>query len=371
MKIVAKDFRVLENLDWTLPEGVCLLAGANGTGKTTTLDVLRFLRALWDGGHESALNSVGGAYLKRTKAGTDTPVELEVVIEDIRWKLHFPMSERGLRGSFGEELYRAGELILRSAMFEEGWYLGKEWRPYDPTRCCTRILWDRGESTWMRPLVDVLGGIRVYSSYWMNMVYRPEAIELQNTFLHGTGKNIWSVLANWKASPLRYKGQFDWVMEETRKAMPGLVGQIEFDRGQTYLFPPDATDPAEGLPPARMADGLLTTLLHLTAVAGAPDGAILAFDEMENQLHPHAIRSIVRAMRERAEAKNLTIILTTHSPVLMTDFRKNPEQFFLMEAGYSPLPVALTTLHDEDWLAAFDLGDLYARLEFGSRKGAG
>ncbi len=40
------DFRVLEKFIWS-PEGVCILSGANGVGKSTALDALRFLRILF------------------------------------------------------------------------------------------------------------------------------------------------------------------------------------------------------------------------------------------------------------------------------------------------------------------------------------
>jgi recombinational DNA repair ATPase RecF len=37
------NFRALERLEWS-PSGVCLLSGANGSGKSTALDAFQFLR---------------------------------------------------------------------------------------------------------------------------------------------------------------------------------------------------------------------------------------------------------------------------------------------------------------------------------------
>jgi predicted ATPase len=129
-------------------------------------------------------------------------------------------------------------------------------------------------------------------------------------------------------------------------------------------FYPSASRPP--LPIHRAADGLLVGLLHLTAVASAKEGAVIAIEEMEKQLHPHTIRSLLAAMREIAEERHLTILLTTHSPVLMNAFREHPEQFYVMEPGREVLPVALDQLHDLEWLAHFALGDLYDRMEFGA-----
>lgn len=363
LTVRASNFRTIERMDWS-PEGACLLAGANGAGKSTTLDVFKFIRNLFEFGHESAFNAVSGSYFRRLGTPDIEPVIFEICIEDIVWKLRFPMTDTGLKGQYGEELSRNGEMILRAAMFDEGWFLGTKRMPIDEKRCCAKVLWDRGEARWMSPLVTALTGIRVYDSFWINQVRRPETLDATSSFLHGTGRNLWSVLGTWKNAPLRYRGQYDWVISRSQKAFPDLMGTIEFDRGQPFLFRPGATDPADGLPPNRAADGLLTGLLQLTAIAGARPGSIIAFDEMENQLHPYAIRSILTAMREQAEERDLTIIVTTHSPVVMNAFRKEPSQFYVLQPGPGRKPTPLTDLHDEGWLAAFSLGDLYDRLGF-------
>ena len=367
-----RDFRVHERLDWS-PAGVCILAGANGAGKSTTLDAFKFLRGLFRQGAEAAFGAVDGVAFRRWGADPEVPVEFTLEVGELVWKLRFPMSAQGVKGTYGEELHRGGQVVLRAAMFQDGWYLGRDLQPLDEQRCCARVLWDRGSEGWMQPLVDVLEGIRVYDTYWLNQVKQVTVVGAGDSYLHGTGRNLWSVLANWKGSPLRYRGQFDWVLAEARRAFPDLIGTIEFDRGLPYLFRPGATDPAEGLLPNRAADGLLTGLLHLTAVAGARPGSILAFDEVENQLHPHAIRSLTAAMRQQADERGLTIILTTHSPVVLNQFRDEPEQVYVLGHGVADLdvPAPMTALHSEEWLAQAKLGSLYERLAFGAPDVAG
>lgn len=370
--IRARNFRSLERLEWS-PSSVCLLCGPNGAGKSTSLDVLTFLRTLFERGHEGAFNAVNGQYFRRSGTPDDEPVTFELGVGDILWKLRFPMSSVGLKGTFGEELYQGEDLVLRAAMFDEGWYLGKERLPLDEIRCCAKVLWDRGDAGWMKPLVDVLTGIRVHMSYWLNQVKRHEQTDARSQFLSGNGRNLWSVLANWKGSPLRHEGQFEAVMSAARDAFPDLISTVEFDRGLPFLFPRGAIEADQGLPPSRAADGLLTGLLHLTALFGAKPGSILAFDEVENQLHPHAIRSIIAAMRKQAEERDLTIVLTTHSPVVMNAFRDEPEQVYVLDRSVPdrPVPVAMTDLHSEEWLAQAKLGTLYDQLAFGAPRIAG
>lgn len=363
-----RNFRNLEHLEWS-PAGVCLLCGPNGSGKSTTLDALKFLRALFDRGHEAAFSSVDGQYFRRTGTPEEAPVIFEISAGDLRWTLRFPMSSTGLKGTFGEELHRGDEKILRAAMFDEGWYLGDERHPLDEVRCCARVLWDRGDAAWMKPLVDLLFGFRVHHSFELAEVKQHEQSASRTVVLAGSGRNLWSVLANWKQSPLRYRGQFDAVIRGAREAFPELLSTIEFDRGLPFLFPPGATEPDQGLPPSRAADGLLTGLLHLTAVMGAKPGGVIALDEVENQLHPHAIRSLISAMRRRAEEKDLTIILTTHSPVVLNTFRDEPEQVYVLDRGArddARVPAAMTEIHSEEWLAQAKLGTLYDQLAFGA-----
>lgn len=363
LTIRAANFRVLSQLEWT-PSGVCLLAGSNGSGKTTTLDAMAFLRGVFLYGHEAAFNSTSGSYFRRLETPEQEPVTFELEIDDIRWRLRFPMTMSGLRGQYGEELYRGDELILRAGMFEEGWYLHDQRMKIDRRRCCARILWDRGSDEWMMPLEHALSNMRIHDSSQIHHVRNHEPTTGLDSHLHGTGKNLWSVLSNWKQAPIRHQGKFDWVIKEAQCAFPDIMGSIEFDRGLPFLYGPNDSDPADGLPPTRMADGLLTGLVHLTAIAGAHEGAIIAFDEIENQLHPHAIRSILTAMRQKAEERDLTVIMTTHSPVVMNEFKGYEDQFYILApSDTGPTPRPLDELHDPDWLAHFTLGDLYERAE--------
>ncbi len=363
IKLSASDFRAIKRMEWQ-PKGVTLLAGPNGAGKTTALHAFKFMRLLFERGHEDAFEALDGDHFRRHFAPKETPVVFEVEVEDIRWRVRLPMSDTGITGRYAEELYRHGTLILKSDLFDDGWYLGNKRMPPDPAdrRCHARFLWDKREDGWMVHLDRALSGIRIYDAYWLNQVQRPDGSDPRAHFLHYSGKNLWSVLANWKNAPIQYRGQFDWVLSKARAAFPGVLSTIEFERGQTYLYPEGATDPSDGLPPKRAADGLLTGLLHLTAVAGANNGSIVAIDEMENQLHPHAIRTILAAMRELADERDLTIILTTHSPVVMNEFNDYKEDFFVIDSNSSdPQPQALLKAYDENWLSHFSLGDLYER----------
>jgi predicted ATPase len=360
----ARNFRRLKLFEWS-PTGTCLLSGANGAGKTTALDMLRFLRATFVSGHEAGFHAArGGDHFPSRGIGSDELVEFEVVADNVRWTLKLPMSNAGLKGPYGEELYFEDKLVLRAAAYAETWSLGSRAMPRDDSRCCAKVLWDRGEAPWMEALFRGLYDLRTYD-FFLNQVEQGTTKEDSNSFLHSTGKNLWAVLANWKQAPLRFRGQFDWVLARARRAFPDLIDTIEFVGGEAFIFPPGATDPADGFPPRRQPAGLLTGLLQLTAIIGAKRSSILAFDEVENQLHPHAIRSILEAMREQSAERDLLIVLTTHSPIVMNEFKGYESGFYLLEpAEGRAVPIALDAARPEAWLSHFDLGALYEREKF-------
>jgi hypothetical protein len=316
----------------------------------------------------------GGAFLRRQGADAHAPIHLTLSVGEVSWELLLPVTGSGVDPNHGEAVRHNGAVLLERPMFSSELDLGSERRAAGDTSGL-RLPWEISQNPDVRPLVDWLSGVRVYPGYWLNQVREPQSGVVLDQYLHPTGKNVWGVLRNWKSAPKRHRHQFEWVRDALRRAFPDIFKDLELDAiGQTIqatFYPPNATTADEALPMDRAADGLLVGILHLTAVAGAKDGSVLAIEEMENHLHPHAIRSILASMRELADARGLTILLTTHSPVLMNEFKGNEERFYLLEGGHLTLPVALDEARDPDWLAHFSLGDLYDREDFGAPAATG
>ncbi|MFO0661331.1 MAG: AAA family ATPase [Polyangiaceae bacterium] len=93
---------------------------------------------------------------------------------------------------------------------------------------------------------------------------------------------------------------------------------------------------------------------------------MVAIDEPENSLSPFAIRTLVELARERAAKLDLTVLLATHSPALLNHFKDEPENVWVLDPADEVTPKRLTDLHDEDWIARFAIGDLYAREVIGA-----
>ncbi len=124
----------------------------------------------------------------------------------------------------------------------------------------------------------------------------------------------------------------------------------------------------EKMEPADWSDGFFTTLCHLASVASVDQSGIVAIDEPENSLHPELIVKLIEAMRDWSKQRGVTIVLATHSPVVLDQFRDEPEKVFVMQAGHEQQPVPLDQLKQRDWLRHFSLGDLYSHLEIGASR---
>lgn len=369
-RLQLKNFRVYESLDIS-PEGLCVLAAPNGSGKTTFNKALALLSTLFNRDMEAALTIVSPRFLRRIQSPNNSPVEMSLSVEDVTWKLRLPVDSQGLTGYYGEELARNGSIIARAAMHQKEWfYEGKQRSiPMDEHRCCARIVWDEHRPDWLGPLHQFCTTLRVYDNYHINRLSDPWQRGGKHTFLHPTGVNLWTVLDNWKGS--RAMGaRYNWVIEKTRQAFPGLISDIDFVPA-LGVFRPDSE---QALPPELLAAGLLTGLCHLTAVAGAEQGSTLTFDEVDDNLHPHAIRTVLKAMDEEAERRDLTIFVTTHSPVVLNYFRGRESSIYVIERAANRATstseiIALDEARSKDWLAHFDPGDLYASEDIAPQNG--
>ena len=365
--LVVENFRRLRQVDWS-PSGVCLLAGPNGAGKSTMLEALTFLQVAYQRGVREAARNWGT--MRRVDAETKERTSFQFQRGLWTWYVE-PQIEDGLVGPYAEErLMRGDEILLERLAGAPEWYIGNDEQKKTPSsenRSCLRMAIDAGEIPEAQPLVELLNTYRCYRTYSLNKVREASPAD-DDTYLLEAGQNLVALLASWHGARTRFEQRFAWVEQKAREALPDTFSSLEFDRvgnaTRARFFHPHQPAVDRSIPLHAAADGLLVTLLHLAAVAGAPRGGIVAIDEVENNLHPHAIRTLIEAFRERAEEQDLTILLTTHSPVVMNCFRENPEQLYVVRAGH-PIQ-ALTELKDPDWLAHFSLGSLYESEQFGA-----
>lgn len=383
VRLVARDYRGLRKVDWEIERGVSLLVGPNGSGKSSVLSALAFLGEAYKGGVGRAVRwSRAASALRRLGADRDAAVMLGLEIGPIRWELQIAVDGPSIHPNPGERLTLGGRVLLERALYSEALEVESSNRgpsSYEAGEEAglwfARKLGHFEDIAEIEQLIAVLSTQRSYFGFWPNHLREAERDQDQDVYLYPSGRNLYRVLRNWMSAPRKYEGQFDWVVEQIRRAFPDQVEGIEFDAVgrlvDARFFAMGVEGFENSLPLSAAADGVLVGLALLTAIAGAPPRSIVVIDELENHLHPHAIRSILAAMRSRAEERDLRIVVTTHSPVAMNAFREEPELVYVLEPGLDVVPKPLTEIRNPDWLAHFALGDLYEREKFAAPRQAG
>ena len=368
IKLEARNYRGLRRMEWS-PSGVCVLAGPNGSGKTTALSLFEFLRYAYQRNLLTAVDYSGGMWgLRNFQAPPDEPVVLALTVGDLRWELTLAVRRGNLDPNPGERITAGEEVLLDRPMFSEtATWMGSRISVEGYRLGLQNLYGSSGPLDRMGPIVRAVKQFRIYNEYNLRHLRSNGSLQSADTNLHPHGDNVFSVLRNWHGNR-ELRSRFDFVRSTLKAAFPEVCEDIDFEQTSTTVtlrvFPPQSSD---GVPIFFAPNGLLTGLLHLCAVAGTQPGSLVAIDEMENSLHPFAIRQLTAAFREWSEEYDVTVCLATHSPVLLDEFKDDPGRVFIMEHGQEMLPVPLTELRDKEWLAQFSLGRLYAHGEFGSQ----
>lgn len=364
-----RNLRALSYVVWT-PEPVSVLIGANGSGKTTAFQALRLLRMAYERGLPEAVTAIlgGSANLKSRGALQDEPVELGLDLDDVQWRIELIPSEGSVETRTSERLTDHGrEVFSRDSL--GGFSYGAERLPPSPL-LGLRVLMDRGvHEPALRRMASLLQAITVYYDPDLRTL-REGSRTTDDRALAPRGTNAITLLRRWyQDRALRHR--YDFVVEGLRAAFPGTIGDLDFVEAGTTLvartYRPGSTD---HVPLENEANGVLQLLVLFCAVAAADDGSLVAIDEPENGLHPYALRAFLRRTSRWARQHQLTVLLATHSTVLLDELSASPGQVFVMKAKDpgEPLPTQLDVLCDPEWLAQYKLGELYEQGEIGSNE---
>ncbi|HYO58077.1 AAA family ATPase [Archangium sp.] len=367
-----RNYRGLRRVEWS-PSGVCALVGPNGSGKTTLIDVLQLLQDATTYGLSKAIEEHGGAYgLHHFAAPQDEPISFELRVGSASWEVQPEVSlgPGGARLPFWEKL-SDGERTF----FEKGGpsadserrlgapvrddYLGLSTAMKEPEEY-TEPVWG---------LLEIILYYRHYRHYALARLRREGSLLSGDLELLDDGRNLFAVLMNWRNRRDQRK-RWAFVSDTLRDCYPELFSDFSFPIAANIVSCEVHTPNGHALTPALLPDGFLAALIHLCAVASSRPGGVLAIDEPENALHPYTIRRLMDAFREWSDAHDVTVLLATHSPVILDTFKELPEKVFVMQPEQEVLPVPLDQLMKRSWLAHFSLGDLYEHLKYGAPAGA-
>lgn len=141
--------------------------------------------------------------------------------------------------------------------------------------------------------------------------------------------------------------------QELATVAPGVSGFTTQASGMgqkvAALIENDAVFPASDV-----SDGLLL-YLGITTAAQLTAGSLLIIEEPENGIHPRRLRALLDQLRTVVKA-GTQVILTTHSPLIVNEFRDTPEAVVVFDRD--PIEGTRVRMLDESEPMLKDLGEM-------------
>lgn len=406
----ARNLGPLREIDWRIPEGVSVVVGPNGVGKSTLLRLPDFVRIALQKSINDAVTEIfdGTAYLKHLGAAATDKMTFGASLSS--FSENFPLVDWDVelnvpRGSFdahsAERLQFEGLPALHRAAGSSIVTTADDQRalPWDmyllPRGIADRVFGlnaqsdvrlnalqaklDATSASTSSPAIDPRRGVstavffiamtnltRAYRTYEYEVTRTAKygSIHSPDTTLHADGTNVFSLLRNWRINSDN-EFRYDFVLSTLREAFPH-VEKLDFEQaGQTVTVAVvDRRYAGKKTPISRESTGFLTALMQLCAVASC--SGLVTLDELETSLHPRAVKVLIEAFRGWANKHELSIVLATQSETVLDQFQDDPSRISVLEPNMTPAPKPLTELFTREWLSQFSVGDLFGHLEYGS-----
>ncbi len=361
-RFTARQYKSLANFEWA-PVGVCVIVGPNGSGKTTALWTPEVLRLALETDLVHALSYVGGSgEVRRFEAPAANITELTVSVGDLSWSIRPERETRVM-----ERVVAGGETLVERGAGEAAIRIhGKTTLLANDLMGLRRASnGDDALAKQLAPLVDVITEYRVHGDYELRVLRENGSPQSTDVRLDAHGTNAFAVLQRWRTVS-DHEHRWDFVVSRLRFAFPTFFQTFDFEPAGNVISVVVRTPGKRSIRPNDWPNGFFALLLSLAAVAGTNRGGVVAIDEPETSLHPALVRLLIEAFRDWAIEQNATVLLATHSPVLLDCFKDQTDQVYVMEPGRTHLPIQLSELKGEAWLRHFSIGDLYGHDEFGA-----
>lgn len=371
--VYVRNLRALSQVNWSPEPPLTVIIGANGAGKTTLLLTLRLLRLAYEHGLPEAVSILfgGSSNLRSWGIDDEEPIEIGLDIGDTSWRIQLIEHEGSVAYLTNEQLTERGREIFSCDSLGVFSYGDERIEPNKQVGL--RTLMDRGvHDSSVRVMARFLQGISVYQDPDIFTLRRHGSRASEDRYLHVRGGNCLSLLRRWYQDKTN-KYRYQFVIEGLSYAFPNIFKDIDFqEAGDTLVARIYRPGSETSTLLSDEADGVLQLLILFCEIASAEDESVVAIDEPENSLHPYALRAFLRQTTRWAKQHNLSVLLATHSTVLLDELTGYPEQIYVMRkpSAGEYMPSRLDQFCSREWLEGFKLGDLYEDGEIGSNEDA-
>jgi predicted ATPase len=304
-----------------------VLVGPNNAGKSAFMSVGAFISNVANFGAKDALTSEGGVdnLVHRPAHGGDGCM--------IKWA--------GEAGSYSETLEtRAGELVsvaeeLTLATGEMPWRTtdkgkeipGRVIPPGAPFEGLVEVMRQPKLARFRIVLAPLEQSRRVKLSV---TALRQDAPPMPQAPLESDGSGLAQAVARWRSSqPIKAQRLDEFVT----KCVPDVVAVLSDDAPDEASKPPlpgtkriviEQRD-GQRFDAKRISDGILCIIAMGMHAIDAGPGSVLFIEEPEQSIHPTLLHSVVDLLRSVVSEQKCQVVLATHSPRLLSEFRETPE----------------------------------------------
>lgn len=373
-RVSIRNFRSLASVDSVELGDLCLLFGPNGSGKSTFLDSIWFVRdcAIRGVAEASATRSHGIGVLFDGAAEDDQRIKIKLATADVTYELDFSLADGRIDPWAGESLIAGDQCLIqrtvgttRAAMYhsEIDQVVPVE-KLREPEKLTLAPYMNFNPNDQKAGELDqLLHYVRFYHSrsFYMHRLKTNGSDSSYHTHLFGNGENAWSALRNIKDKS-ELDDRYDTIMGFMRDAFPGFDGIVLDQTGPNSVY---ASFLEKGrvqpIKASGVSDGHLQMLLLLTALfsEGRYRRSLLMFDEPEISLHPWAISVLANAMRTAANDWNNQVLVATHSPVLISQFKPDSILAAVVTDGETSFRRVSEIAEVQDLLQDYATGSLY------------
>ncbi len=330
-RVQVKNFRNLADIDVQLGP-LTVLVGRNGTGKSTFLDVLRFVRDALQLGLDIATSQRNGIDTLRRGSPrgrtNDIEISLELIEKDGSARYLF------LLGTGREEKRRVKREVLEIISSSRDEVIGFETRGGKWIKPPSDYLITEERSSTIPIASDALM-LPMLSSYFADLqavrnnltttnfysvfpnTLRPLQRQTSEPALSEDGQNLAAILR----SIIKQRGFFADLVSALGRVVEG-VHDIRVKEVGGYLVTELEHEAQNGhtswFPLAQESDGTLRVLGLLAALYQGAPHSLIAIEEPELSIHPGALAMLSEVIEEAATRSQ--VIITTQSPDLISRF---------------------------------------------------
>jgi len=327
-----------------------VLIGTNGSGKSNLIDCIGLLQSAPEKLAET-IRTEGSVQEWLWKGDKKTIAHVEAVIANLgnssykplrHWfefreaNLRFELSEEHIEASypdsgkdkpflyFGYDYGRNPVLSVRSGKTTTPRQLKRE--TIDPELSILSQRRDPDQYPELTYLGDVYKRIRLYREWSFgraNPAREWQSTSSPNDFLTANGDNLALILNRLLSFP-DIKRQIRDLLNDLYEGITDVSVIVNGGRMQMYLHEQRGFT----IPASRLSDGTLRFLCLLAILLNPEPPALICLEEPELGLHPDAIVTIGKLLKDASTRTQL--IITTHSRILIDAFQESPDDVIVV-----------------------------------------